>query len=285
MTGQIHRRLSIAGLAAVGLAACATAPDVPELDATEAIDPERQPADQATREAADRAPPLERANFWASEHAKDPSDPEVTLRFGEALRTIGSHERVVDVTTQTLVIHPNHNALHLLRGRAQMALGQFEYAANAFTRAAASDPMNADAYANQALAYDRLGQHRRAQAAYGRALSIDANRPATRANLGLSLALSGDLDGAEVQLRQAAEMPGATSTIRQNLALVLGLKGDFEAMEVAAQDAPDAVVDANVEALKSFRRLAQAGNAATDTADVVDEDPGLSLRGALPDAN
>lgn len=254
MPGSLRRHLPLAGLAVLSLAACATAPDAtPEQDVTETTDPARVPADEETRAAADRAPPLERANFWAAEHAKDPSDAEVTLRFGEALRAIGSHERVAEITTQALVVHPKDSALHHLKGRAHLAMGEPEIAVNAFSRAAANDPMNAAAYASLGLALDRVGQHRRAHDAYRRALEIEPGRTVTRSNFGLSLMLDGDLDAAEAELRVAAAAPDATSQVRQNLALVLGLKGDYAAMEMAANDAPDEAVDRNIDVLKAFR--------------------------------
>lgn len=280
MPGSLRHRLPLASLAALGLAACATTPDeAPTAELPETTDPARMPADAETRAAADRAPPLERANFWAGEHAKDPGDAEVTRRFGEALRTIGSFDRVVEITTQALVLHPGDSELHLLKGRAHLALGEPEIAVNAFSRAASTDPMNAPAYANLGLALDRVGQHRRAQTAYLRALEIDPSRTATRSNFGMSLALSGDLDAAETNLRQAAEAPDATSVVRQNLALVLGLKGDFDAMAAAANDAPDEVVDRNVQALKAFRGEPTAAPATAPEAAA--EEAALSLRGAF----
>ncbi len=284
MPGSLRRPLSLAGLALLSLAACASAPEAaPDAEPESIADPAALPADAETRAAADRAPPLERANFWAGEHAKDPADVEVTLRFGEALRVIGSHDRVVEITTQALVIHPKEARLHLLKGRGHLGLGEPELAVNAFSRAAENDPMNATAYASLGLALDRVGQHRRAQTAYARALEIEPERTVTRSNYGLSLALSGDLDAAETQLRAAAGAPDATSTVRQNLALVLGLQGDFDAMTQVANDAPDDIVDSNVRVLKALRGDGPADAAAEDagTEEVASETGGLGLRGPL----
>ncbi|MEM0985486.1 MAG: tetratricopeptide repeat protein [Pseudomonadota bacterium] len=288
MTRSLAFPLPLASLALLGLTACATAPgEGGDLAAAETANPDVALADAETREAADRAPPLERANFWAGEYAKDPSDPEATLRFGEALRAIGSFDRVIEIATQTLVLHPNNGALHLLKGRAHMALGQPELAVNAFNRASSNDPMNPAAYANLGLALDKVGQHRRAQSAYERALEIDPDRSATRSNYGLSLALSGSLARAEAELRAAAAAPDATSTIRQNLALVLGLRGDFDAMVEASQDAPDAVVEQNIAVLKALKGdgvLMESADRSETGEDQEDGDgEGLSLRGALDD--
>ena len=278
MSGTCRNRLPLIGLAAMSLAACATTEPQMDDPAVEAqVDPATLPADEATRAAADRAPPLERANFWGNEHAKAPSAPYTTLKFGRALRAIGSHERAAEIATQTLIVHPHETELHLLKGRAHMSLGQPDVAASAFSRATASDPMSAAAYANLGRALDQMGQHRRAQTAYQRALGLDPQRAVTQSNYGLSLAMSGDLEAAAAELQAASAIPGAPSQVHQNYALVMGLKGDFDAMQAAAIVAPDEAIDANIALLIEFRGSIETPTTADETADVPD---GLGLRGS-----
>lgn len=250
--------LPAAGLALATLAACASQSSgddaLAEPVTASAGDP-FAPASAETRATAERADPLVRANFWAGEYAKDPSDLETALKFGDALRGIGSHERAVQIAADTAVLHPASAGVYLLMGRALGSEGQHERALGALVRAASLDPEDADIQAALGLAYDRLGQHASAQLAYRRALEMEPGRAATRSNYGLSLALSGELDRAETELRRAADLPGASSFVRQNLALVLGLQGRFDEMRSVSADAPEDVLRTNTELLKRLRGI------------------------------
>lgn len=239
-------------LAALLLAGCATTDETADM-ATQTSAPPAQMAPAEAREAANRAPPLERANFWAREHSKDPTDLDTALRFGEALFRLGSHDRVIEIARQTGVIHPDSAQIRVLLGRALAAENRHEEARAAFQAALELSPDNADALAALGLVHDRLGEHRAAQTAYRQALDIDPDRMATRSNLGLSLALTGELAAAEAELRAAMALPGAGSQVQQNLALVLGLQGRFDEMREISAGAPDEVIEQNIEALKALR--------------------------------
>ena len=245
-------RCTHAALAALLLAGCATTSETSEL-ATETRMDAIEMASSTEREIADRAPPLERANFWAREHAKDPADLETALRFGDALRALGSHDRVIEVARQTAVLHPQSGEVYLLLGRALTAKGQQQDAHIAYRTAVLHAPGNADALAALGLSHDRMEEHTAAQTAYRQALDIEPDRVATLSNLGLSLALSGDLDTAETELRRAMELPGAGSQVQQNLALVLGLQGRFDEMREISAGAPDEVIEQNIETLRALR--------------------------------
>lgn len=205
------------------------------------------------RDAADRAPPLERANFWAGEHARNPEDLDTALHFIAALRGIGSHERAAEVASQAAVIHPESDALYVALGRALAAQGQHQTARKAFEQASRLNPQNADAFAAKGLSLDRLGEHDAAQAAYRQALQLQPDRASTRSNLGLSLALTGELEAAEHELRKAIALPDANTRVRQNLALVLGLQGDYDGMREVSADAPQSIVEQNANLLKALR--------------------------------
>ncbi len=277
--------VTVAGLALFALGACAggvsaqtsggeTTETSKAASASEnGVDQEAEAASRdQMREAIDRAPPLERANFWAREHAAQPGDLETALRFGEALRAIGSHERAAEIASQTAILHPDSGEIFLLMGRALVSEGQHEKARGALLRAVMIAPDNADALAALGLAHDRLGDHNSAQTAYRQALEIEPDRAATRSNLGLSLALIGELDSAEAELRRAAENPEAGVNVQQNLALVLGLKGDYDAAREVSAGAPSDVVERNLEALKAFRG---------DGEPVGDNPAGAGLRGSM----
>ncbi|MCI4644554.1 MAG: tetratricopeptide repeat protein [Hyphomonadaceae bacterium] len=225
------------------------------------VDPARVPARAEDRQLAERLPPLERANFWAREYTKTPNDLDTALRFGSALRGIGSHERAVEVMTAIEVVHPMSGEVKLLKGRALSTMGRHTEARRALMAAATLMPTSADALAALGLSNDRLGDHISAQTAYRQALALSPARASTLSNLGLSLALTGDIEEAEQVLREAAVLDSENTHIRQNLALVLGLQGRYDEMIAAAGDAPEAVMRENVELLRKLRGDVVAGTA------------------------
>lgn len=268
-------KTSFAGFAlaiAAAASACASSPSGPEAELARAMEAAMQPASAEEREAANRADPLSRANFWSQEHQKAPEDADVTLEFARALRGIGSDRRAIEVLTSAVVIHPRNTEMHMMLGRIRMAAGEPGVARFSFERAVEAGPDRAEGWAALGTAYDQMGEHRMAQAAYQRALGIEPDRTTTLTNYGLSLMLTGDLDGAERQLRAAAAQPGADVRVQQNLALVLGLQGRFDEMKtVSGEGAPATVTEQNarlVQALvspaRSYEALAAPGSAPAD---------------------
>lgn len=249
-------KLCLAAMAALALASCAS-DSGPALNVSAEpdaqTDPRFVPATTEERDIGNRMPPLERANFWAMEYAKTPEDLDTALNFGAALAGIGSHERIVQLMTETEVIHPLSVEVKRQKARSLSALKDFQGARRALQAAAVIAPNDAGILASLGLANDRLGDHITAQVAYRQALEIEPDRVATLSNFGLSLALSGDLDGAEVQLRRAASFEAANTNVRQNLALVLGLQGRYDEMMEAAGDAPEETMRRNADLLRAMR--------------------------------
>ncbi len=204
------------------------------------------------RVAAERADPLTRARFWAGEYEKEPENIETAKYFAKSLRDIESHDRVVQVASDTLILYPADYDMLMLLGRSYISLGKPDLATRAFGRAIQVDNSRAEAFASLGLAYDKLGQHQYAQRAYTRALKIDPNRTSTLTNYGLSQALAGNIDGAEAALRKAADNSDADMRVRQNLALVLGLQGKFDEMKTVDNSAPEAVMKKNAEVLQQM---------------------------------
>ncbi|MEL6415557.1 MAG: tetratricopeptide repeat protein [Pseudomonadota bacterium] len=239
-------------------AACATTEAEPQITAEEqaykdAIEMALKPATPEEIAQAERSDPITRANFWASEYQKDPGNAEVTVRFMSALRKIGSHDRVGEVASAAIPIHPTEHRLLLELGRSFMAQERFADAAQAFARSADfSPPTEAAPLAALGLAFDRLEDHTQAQEAYELALEREPNRVSTLSNYGLSLALTGQIDAAETALRRAVESPGADGRVRQNLALILGLQGRFDEMVSVDPNAPMRTVEANQTALREM---------------------------------
>ena len=233
---------SVLAASALVLGACATTAggDEPLVDL----------ATEDQRAAAERADPLTRARFWAGEYQKEPENLETAKYFARSLRAIESHDRAVEVASDTLILYPADYDMLMILGRAYLSLNKPNLASGAFGKAIQVDGSRADAFAALGLAYDRAGQHGYAQRAYSKALAIDPERTATLTNYGLSLALSGNIDRAEETLKQAADRPDADMRVRQNLALVLGLQGKFEEMKTVDDAAPAEIMEKNAKILQ-----------------------------------
>lgn len=249
---------TVYGLATLAITACASTPQAPELTPEQeaykaAMEEASRPASPEQVAAAERSDPLTRANFWAEEYRKNPGDAPTIVAFMTSLRGIGSHDRVVEVASAALPIHPNNHEILLELARSKLAQNKPQEAAAAFARSADYAPQTLAApLAGLGVAFDQMEQHLKAQDAYRLALQREPNRVSTLSNYGLSLALSGDLTNAEAQLRKAASQPGANMRVRQNLALVLGLQGRFDEMVEVDPDAPRRTVEANRQALRTM---------------------------------
>jgi len=251
-------KCALPAFALLASAACATTSGGDDLTEGEkayqdAIEEALRPATEEQIALANRSDPITRANFWSNEYQKDPANLENTISFMKALRGIGSHDRVREIATVAIPIHPDSHELHLELGRSLMARGKFEDAVPILVRSAdLSPPTDATPLAVLGLAFDQSESHQKAQQAYEYALAREPNRATTLSNYGLSLAITGQLEAAENALRQAVDAPGADVRVRQNLALILGLQGRFDEMIAVDPNAPARSIDANQRALRDM---------------------------------
>ncbi len=249
---------ALPGLAIIAMAGCATTDAAEPLTAEEqaykdAIEQALVPATPEEIARAERSDPITRANFWSNEYQKNAADLPTTVAFMRSLRRIGSHERVLEIASTSLPIHPTSYEIYLELGRSYLATDKPTEAAQAFVRSADYSPeTEAAPLAALGLAFDRLENHAQAQEAYLIALQRQPDRVSTLSNYGLSLALTGNLVEAEAALRKAAEQPGADVRVRQNLALILGLQGRFDEMVVVDPSAPARSVEANQNVLREM---------------------------------
>ncbi len=268
---------SLCLLAITGLGACATTADKGGEDTgvaayQAAIDQVTAPATPEQIAIAERSDPLKRASFWGEELRKSPGSLEITVRYMQALRTIGSHERVLEVASQTFPLHPERHEILLEVGRSLMAQNKIEDAARAFIRASDYAPQDVAApLAALGVAFDRLERHDDAQEVYREALMREPNRVSTLSNYGLSLALTEQLAEAEIQLRKAASLPEANAKVRQNLALVLGLQGKFDEMIAVDPTAPQRTIEANRDTLRDMMVPARTYDVLADPAPAASE--------------
>eukprot|EP00903_Cladosiphon_okamuranus_P002735 g2733.t1 len=268
-------KLALPLVALVMSAACATSSDALSAEdkaMQDAIEAALQPASEEEIARANRSDPITRANFWATEYQKDPSNLETTVSFMRALRGINSHERVMEIATVSAPIHPDGYELFLELGRSLMSQAKYEDATKAFVKSADLAPADvATPLAALGVAFDRLEQHDKAQLAYEYALDRDPNRPTTLSNYGLSLALTGQLLEAETALRKAVAISDQDVRVRQNLALILGLQGRFDEMIAVDPNAPPRSIEANQRALRDMMTPEQNYDELRNISDVLDE--------------
>jgi Flp pilus assembly protein TadD len=262
--------------------ACATGPDGSAAERL-TFEAALRPASAAEIEAAERADPLTRANFWSREYNKNPEDVAVAMSFARALREMGSHARAAEIVEKALLLKPDDPGLMMQMGRIQISAGDFEGARQSFTRVTEIEPGRAEAWGALGTAFDKLDWHSRAQAAYQKALEIEPSRTTTLTNYGLSLVLTGELREAEAQLRRAAAQPDASPQVRENLALVLGLQGRFDEMRtISSAYAPDRIVNENVALIRSLIAPSRSWEALADDngpdADITSSEPALPAR-------
>ncbi|MEE2930409.1 MAG: tetratricopeptide repeat protein [Pseudomonadota bacterium] len=264
-------------LALLSTAACATSASTPALSAEEqvyqdAIQRALEPATAEQKAQAERSDPITRANFWANEYQKDATNLEVTVSFMRALRQISSHDKVIELATTSIPIHPNSHELYLELGRTYLAQNKLSEAAQILARSADFAPQTEAApLAVLGLTFDRMAEHRKAQEAYEIALTREPDRITTLSNYGLSLALTGQLDAAEEVLRKAVNLPGSDVRVRQNLALILGLQGRFEDMMSVDPSAPMQSVEANQRVLREMMGATGSFNNLKRLDQVIDE--------------
>lgn len=267
----------------LALTACQSVPADEKASANAADQEIAAPATPEEVEAANRADPLTRANFWAKEHAKNPSDLNTAITFAESLRQIGSEDRAIEVASETAIIHPRNADLLMIIGRSLITKQDFLSSAQAFRRAAEFDPTRAAAFAALGTSFDRLDRHLDAQAAYEKALRLEPNRTSTLTNYGLSLALNGDLVAAETQLLKAVAQPDADLRVRENLALIQGLQGKYTEMKnTSGAHAPSAVVQQNVSTLRSMIKPTRNWDALAETAEIGAIPQPMMTKPALP---
>jgi Flp pilus assembly protein TadD len=193
----------------------------------------------------------------------NPRDPEVAIRYAQALRASGQRAQAAAVLETAALHNPNHKPLLGAFGRALADIGNFKQALDVLNRAHSPDQPDWRILSVQGAVLDQMGRHEEAQRYYASALRIVPDEPSVLSNLGLSYALSKDLKRAEETLRRAAERGGSDKRVRQNLALVVGLQGRFqEAETIAKAELPPEEAAANVAYLR--RMVAQHGNAPTN---------------------
>ncbi|NPU67621.1 MULTISPECIES: tetratricopeptide repeat protein [Bradyrhizobium] len=190
-----------------------------------------------------------------------PNDPDVSLRYGSALRATGQRSQAVAVLEQATIANPGNKALLAAYGRALADNGNFQQAFDVLSRAHSPEDPDWRILSAQGAALDQMGRNEEARQYYVTALKIAPDDPSVLSNLGLSYALSNELPKAEEQLRKASANPEASPRVRTNLAVIVGLQGRMsEAESIARTGLPPEQANANVAYVKKIlvrRQMAQ----------------------------
>jgi Flp pilus assembly protein TadD len=190
---------------------------------------------------------------WGERYRANPSDPEVAIRYAQALRAIGQRAQAAAVLDQAAVHNPQNRAVLGAYGRALADAGKLQQALDVLDRAHTQDDPDWRILSVKGAVLDQVGRHVDAQRHYASALRLKPDEPSVLSNLGLSYALSKNLPQAEATLRRAAVQPGAEPKVRQNLALVVGLQGRFqEAEQIASGDLSPTEAATNVAYLRQM---------------------------------
>jgi Flp pilus assembly protein TadD len=197
-------------------------------------------------------------NAWGQRYRANPRDPDVAMRYAQALRAVGQRAQAAAVLEQAAIHNAQDRALLGAYGRALADNGNYSQALDVLNRAHTPDQPDWRILSVQGAVLDQMGRHQDAQRHYASALRLMPDDPSVLSNLGLSYALSKDLPQAEATLRKAAAQPRAEPKVRQNLALVIGLQGRFqEAETIARGDLSPSEAAANVAYLRQM--LTQQG--------------------------
>ncbi len=220
---------------------------------------------EAPRSAADARRDLENLR---ERYRANPSDPDIALQYGKALRDTGQRSQAVAVLEQATLAHPSNKALLAGYGRALADNGNFQQAFDVLSQAHTPEDPDWRILSAQGAVLDQLGRHEEAQQYYGSALKIVPDEPSVLSNLGLSYVLVNDLPKAEETLRRAHDRDAANPRVRANLALVLGLQGRMtEAENIVKAGLPPQEAAAKVASLRQLltrkQQRAEAGKASS----------------------
>lgn len=232
------RRLLLAGVASLALAACAS---------------NRASMDSPDFSGLSQAEAQTTLDQLGARYKQKPRDKATLIHFSAALRANGQPEQAVAVLESGLAGFGNDPDIKVAYAKALAAAGRFQQALTVVD--GAIDPAMPDwnALSVKGAILDQSGRNQEARQLYQQALISAPDEASLYANLGLSFAMTNELPEAEAHLHKAVRMRGSTSQIRQNLALVVGLQGRFDECRAlfAAELAPDQV-EANMSYIRAL---------------------------------
>ena len=155
----------------------------------------------------------------------DPDNPEVIIKLGRILRTLGRNEEALVYFRRYEGIVPDDPQLLAHLGGTLSEMGRFTEAEPLLRRAAATLDDSVSHY-NLALLLARTERLDEAVVEYERALERDAADSRARGNLAAALVRRGDLDRAVRELMRLLELDPEDTVAHVNLGLVYAERGD-----------------------------------------------------------
>jgi tetratricopeptide (TPR) repeat protein len=128
----------------------------------------------------------------AREIARNPENPDLYLRLGDALHGMERFDDAVSVYDRLLALYPHVGPAHHNRGNALLEMGRWEEAIRSYRTALRLMPSFAEGYVTIATALQALGKTYEAMASCHRALTIDPECAEAHWNLALALLLVGE---------------------------------------------------------------------------------------------
>jgi tetratricopeptide (TPR) repeat protein len=185
----------------------------------------------------------------------DPSNPEVIVKLGRLLRTIGRNDEALVYFRQYQQLVPGDYLVYAHIGSCLSALGRYEEA-ESFLRRAIMGLDDATTHYNLALLLAQTGRPAAAIEEYTKALERDPMHADARMNLATTLARQGRLDQAGRELTTLLEQDPDNAVARTNLGLVLLQQGrtDRARAELEAALRIDPQLTPASEALRSLAR-------------------------------
>ncbi|MEO6395277.1 MAG: tetratricopeptide repeat protein [Devosia sp.] len=232
------RLLLLAGVAALGLSACAT-----NRASTGSPDYYGQTLEQSQTMLGQ----------LSARYKQNPRDKGTIIQFAAALRAAGQPEQAIAVLEGGLKLYKADLDIRIAFAKALTAGGHFQQAMTVVDDAINPAAPNWNGLLVKGAILDQMGRNVEARKLYSQALIIAPGEASLEANIGLSFAMTNDLAEAEAHLRKAVKLRGASSQIRQNLALVLGLQGRFdECRAIFAAELPPDQVEANMAYIRAL---------------------------------
>ena len=93
----------------------------------------------------------------------NPTDPELWIKYGRALRRQSMHREAIDAYSMGISYNPFYPLLYRHRAHAYINIRQYREAAATFEIALRLDPTNWDCWYHQGLAYYLMGDYERAE--------------------------------------------------------------------------------------------------------------------------
>ncbi len=246
--------------AATALSLIVASPALAGPEDTPAPAPAAQPADAATRAAAERADALSRSIFWTREAQINPMDPVAAVKAARALREMGQPDQAIEAVETMLLVQPGNVEAMLEVGRGHIARGQAFYGIARLEQARDLAPGDWRPLSLLGVAYQQVKRPDDARAAWNSGLALSPDNATILSNAAMSQVANGDAVGAEALLRRAVEQPDATLQMKLNLALVLGLLGKSgEAEGILRRALPPDQAEQNLKWLRDQTGGASAG--------------------------